>query len=148
MTTVMSKVTFHARSATASGAYTGWKMHRAPRVRLFESVVNTDRRQRAANQDPLRHLTAERPDVALFSAYDPAARMLFAILGLVYGTQRTLSKFKVLELVTRVPSKAGSKSPTSPSPKTSSPAQSGHSVGSGNVAVSSDPTSVTVAGGP
>jgi ubiquinol oxidase len=35
--------------------------------------------------------------------YEPGARMLFALLDSVYGKQRTLSKFKVLELVARVP---------------------------------------------
>jgi hypothetical protein len=35
--------------------------------------------------------------------YGPAARGLFALLDAIYGKQRTLSKFKVLELVARVP---------------------------------------------
>jgi ubiquinol oxidase len=35
--------------------------------------------------------------------YGPAARILFALLDLIYGKARTLSKFKVLELVARVP---------------------------------------------
>jgi hypothetical protein len=35
--------------------------------------------------------------------YGPGARVLFAVLDLVYGKRRTLSKFKVLELVARVP---------------------------------------------
>jgi ubiquinol oxidase len=35
--------------------------------------------------------------------YGPAARILFALLDLIYGRPRTLSKFKVLELVARVP---------------------------------------------
>ncbi|HEV2759255.1 MAG TPA: alternative oxidase [Acidimicrobiales bacterium] len=38
--------------------------------------------------------------------YGPAARMLFAALDLVYGRSRTLSKFKVLEVVARVPYQA------------------------------------------
>ena len=38
--------------------------------------------------------------------YGPAARMLFAALDLVYGRPRTLSKFKVLEVVARVPYQA------------------------------------------
>jgi hypothetical protein len=38
--------------------------------------------------------------------YGPAARLLFATLDLVYGRSRTLSKFKVLELVARVPYQA------------------------------------------
>jgi ubiquinol oxidase len=36
----------------------------------------------------------------------PAARILFATLDLLYGKPRTLSKFKVLELVARVPYQA------------------------------------------
>lgn len=36
-------------------------------------------------------------------AYSPGARVLFGLLDLVYGKPRTLSKFKVLELVARVP---------------------------------------------
>jgi hypothetical protein len=35
--------------------------------------------------------------------YGLAARALFALMDLVYGTTRTLSKFKVLELIARVP---------------------------------------------
>lgn len=35
--------------------------------------------------------------------YGIAARALFALLDALYGRQRTLSKFKVLELVARVP---------------------------------------------
>ena len=35
--------------------------------------------------------------------YGVAARLLFALLDAVYGRRRTLSKFKVLELVARVP---------------------------------------------
>src|SRR5213593_103007 len=35
--------------------------------------------------------------------YGVAARMLFALLDAIYGRPRTLSKFKVLELVARVP---------------------------------------------
>ena len=38
--------------------------------------------------------------------YGLAARLLFALLDLVYGRERTLSKFKVLELVARVPYQA------------------------------------------
>lgn len=38
--------------------------------------------------------------------YGPAARLLFATLDLFYGRARTLSKFKVLELVARVPYQA------------------------------------------
>ena len=35
--------------------------------------------------------------------YGPAARVLFRLLDVLYGRKRTLSKFKVLELVARVP---------------------------------------------
>jgi hypothetical protein len=35
--------------------------------------------------------------------YGPAAKLLFRSLDLIYGRDRTLSKFKVLELVARVP---------------------------------------------
>ncbi|HEV2259608.1 MAG TPA: hypothetical protein VGS06_41375, partial [Streptosporangiaceae bacterium] len=35
--------------------------------------------------------------------YGLAARVLFRLLDLLYGRKRTLSKFKVLELVARVP---------------------------------------------
>jgi ubiquinol oxidase len=38
--------------------------------------------------------------------YGLAARVLFGLLDAVYGRQRTLSKFKVLELVARVPYQA------------------------------------------
>jgi hypothetical protein len=38
--------------------------------------------------------------------YGPAARLLFALLDLLYGRPRTLSKFKVLEVVARVPYQA------------------------------------------
>ncbi len=38
--------------------------------------------------------------------YGIAARMLFTVLDVVYGKPRTLSKFKVLELVARVPYQA------------------------------------------
>jgi ubiquinol oxidase len=38
--------------------------------------------------------------------YGLAARALFALLDAVYGSRRTLSKFKVLELVARVPYQA------------------------------------------
>src|ERR1700736_98979 len=35
--------------------------------------------------------------------YSPAARALFLTLDLVYGKRRTMAKFKVLEIVARVP---------------------------------------------
>ena len=38
--------------------------------------------------------------------YGPGAKALFAMLDLIYGKPRTLSKFKVLELVARVPYQA------------------------------------------
>ncbi len=38
--------------------------------------------------------------------YDPAARALFLLLDVVYGKPRTLSKFKVLEVIARVPYQA------------------------------------------
>src|ERR1700709_952439 len=38
--------------------------------------------------------------------YGLAARLLFVSLDLIYGKHRTLSKFKVLELVARVPYQA------------------------------------------
>ena len=38
--------------------------------------------------------------------YGPAARVLFLVLDLFYGRARTLSKFKVLEVVARVPYQA------------------------------------------
>ena len=38
--------------------------------------------------------------------YGPPARILFGTLDALYGTERTLSKFKVLELVARVPYQA------------------------------------------
>jgi glyoxylase-like metal-dependent hydrolase (beta-lactamase superfamily II) len=46
------------------------------RVRLFEAIVTTNRPQRIANQDRLRRLTAERPDIEVFSAHDPTAAAL------------------------------------------------------------------------
>jgi hypothetical protein len=38
--------------------------------------------------------------------YSPSARVLFSLLDVVYGKPRTLSKFKVLEVVARVPYQA------------------------------------------
>jgi glyoxylase-like metal-dependent hydrolase (beta-lactamase superfamily II) len=49
----------------------GQRRARAPRVRLFEAIVTTDRPQRVANQDRLRRLTAEHPEIDVFSAHDP-----------------------------------------------------------------------------
>lgn len=46
------------------------------RVRLFEAIVTTSRPQRIANQDRLRRLTAERPDIEMFSAHDPTGPAL------------------------------------------------------------------------
>src|SRR5947208_7304424 len=49
-------------------------------------------------------LDAQRSTVATpRRRYGVAARLLFALLDAVYGRARTLSKFKVLELVARVP---------------------------------------------
>jgi len=39
--------------------------------------------------------------------------VLFRLLDIIYGRKRTLSKFKILELMARVLIKAGSRSPTS-----------------------------------
>jgi glyoxylase-like metal-dependent hydrolase (beta-lactamase superfamily II) len=47
----------------------------APGVRLFEAAVTTDRGQRIANQDRLRRLVRDRPDIEVFSAHDPAAAL-------------------------------------------------------------------------
>ena len=44
-----------------------------------------------------------------------AAKVLFRLLDILYGRKRTLYKFKILELMARVPIKAGSRSPTSQS---------------------------------
>ena len=44
----------------------------APRIRLFEAAVTTSWRQRVANQDRLRRLTAEHPEIDVFCAHDPA----------------------------------------------------------------------------
>ncbi len=38
--------------------------------------------------------------------YSSAARVLFVLLDLVYGRKRSLSKFKILELIARVPYQA------------------------------------------
>ncbi len=44
------------------------------------------------------------------------ARVLFRLLDVLYGRKRTLSKFKVLELVARVPYQSWEQVATSPSP--------------------------------
>ena len=44
----------------------------APRIRVFEAAVTTNRRQRAANHGRLRRLTAEHPEIEVFCAHDPA----------------------------------------------------------------------------
>ncbi len=46
--------------------------------------------------------------------YSKAAQALFLLLDVVYGRPRTLSKFKVLEVIARVPYRRGSTWPTSP----------------------------------
>jgi len=35
--------------------------------------------------------------------YDPASRLLFAVVDLLYGPRRSLVKFAMLELIARVP---------------------------------------------
>ena len=45
----------------------------APRIRLFEAVVTTDRRLRDANQARLRELIARHPEIDVFAAHDPTA---------------------------------------------------------------------------
>src|SRR5665213_1483745 len=47
--------------------------------------------------------------------YSLSARLLFLGLDLFYGQARTLEKFRVLELIARVPTKRGSRPRTSPS---------------------------------
>jgi ubiquinol oxidase len=63
-------------------------------------------RRRAALGDPdhegLGRAQAET-DQSLRRRYGAAARLLFGLLDTLYGKPRTLSKFKVLELVARVP---------------------------------------------
>ncbi|MGO9335053.1 MAG: MBL fold metallo-hydrolase [Acidimicrobiales bacterium] len=43
----------------------------APRVRLFEDVVTTDRSQRVANQQCLRAFISENPEIDVFAAHNP-----------------------------------------------------------------------------
>jgi glyoxylase-like metal-dependent hydrolase (beta-lactamase superfamily II) len=43
----------------------------APRVRLFQAVVTTDKAQRVHNQNRLRRLIADHPEIQVFSAHDP-----------------------------------------------------------------------------
>jgi hypothetical protein len=67
-----------------------------------ESVHPTTNNLRTLSHEELRRshettLTSDR------RKYSLGARGLFALLDLVYGRSRTLSKFKVLELVARVP---------------------------------------------
>ena len=45
----------------------------APRIRLFEAIVTTRWRERVANQDRLRRLTVEHPEIDVFCAHDPAS---------------------------------------------------------------------------
>jgi hypothetical protein len=45
----------------------------APRVRLFQAIVTTDKALRFHNQDRLRHLIADHPEIQVFSAHDPGA---------------------------------------------------------------------------
>lgn len=43
----------------------------APLVGLFQAIVQTDRRQRLHNQDRLRALIRDHPDISVFSAHNP-----------------------------------------------------------------------------
>jgi glyoxylase-like metal-dependent hydrolase (beta-lactamase superfamily II) len=45
----------------------------SPGVWAFEAIVTTNRKQRVANQDRLRQLVGEHPEVSVFSAHDPRA---------------------------------------------------------------------------
>jgi glyoxylase-like metal-dependent hydrolase (beta-lactamase superfamily II) len=44
--------------------------HCPPWMRLYQTIVQTDGQKRLANQDRLRTLVADHPDVAVFSAHD------------------------------------------------------------------------------
>jgi glyoxylase-like metal-dependent hydrolase (beta-lactamase superfamily II) len=65
----------------------GDKRRCAFQVGLFQAIVQTNRRQRLANQDRLRRLRREDPEVAVFSAHNPwefataAARSLVPTAG-------------------------------------------------------------------
>ncbi|HTQ02528.1 MAG TPA: MBL fold metallo-hydrolase [Polyangiaceae bacterium] len=50
----------------------GPKRSCAPGVALFQTIVTTDRRLRFYNQDRLRALTAERPELRVFASHDPS----------------------------------------------------------------------------
>lgn len=71
----------------------------------------------AAGEPTDNGLTGERPPVDLRAeqeatlssprrSYGIAAKVLFATMDLLYGKPRTLSKFKVLEIIARVPTSA------------------------------------------
>jgi hypothetical protein len=70
-------------------------------------MAGTDREAPPVHPPRLSHdelVTAQAETTASSRrSYGPAARVLFAALDLFYGRARTLSKFKVLELVARVP---------------------------------------------
>lgn len=55
--------------------------------------------------DDLRH-TYEQTLIEPRRTYGPISRALFKIMDAVYGTERTLPKFKVLEVIARVPYQA------------------------------------------
>src|SRR5581483_4834669 len=55
--------------------------------------------------DDLRN-EAERTRATPRRRYGPAARALFLVMDTIYGRPRSLSKFKVLEVVARVPYQA------------------------------------------
>src|SRR5438105_4259349 len=67
-------------------------------------MVSTERRGALGNLDHDRLVAAQREtERTPRRRYGIAARLLFGLLDAVYGKRRTLSKFKVLELVARVP---------------------------------------------
>src|SRR5258707_5563248 len=66
-----------------------------PQVRSLSSPPHLDHEALARAQRETLN-TPRRP-------YGLAARVLFRLLDILYGRKRTLSKFKVLELVARVP---------------------------------------------
>lgn len=68
-------------------------------------LLSAPRAQGAMGQLDHDQLVASHADTAATPRrrYGLGAKILFALLDLVYGKRRTLSKFKVLELVARVP---------------------------------------------
>lgn len=78
----------HSGVAVDGGDGDGWMLHAgdayfdprevkqprrqcAPKLALFQALVQTDRRSRLYNQDRLRRLCAEHPEVRVFSAHNP-----------------------------------------------------------------------------